>query len=433
MRQAALLVLAVFVCIQRGIGFLPVKAGPADLLLGLIIMALGVDLIRSRGKNRPALPPWYISLLLLTVMISSLISAFADPSKAIIKEGLQTIEVLVFGWMAAVALFKTASGPRLFQRTIIITCGIEALIVLVNIFTAANRFYPGLISVNRNTFTLLLILCAPMALIMAAEEDSRLWRGISMAFLFLAGVTVIAGGALVAGIIGLGAGLCFTPQKKRALLGLIPFVLGLTILLAIPDTLNLTHKAVCPNARENHLIRERTTEYDAEKEAYFEAHPQWFKSSTAMRYRRWAFARRHAAHSARNLMAGAGPGAFNSALKPFGAAESRPNINTDVYMMYNIGVNEPDTYSAYSVQLVETGLIGLIGLAVFLITPLIIFWRKRTTAAAPQRGAAASLAGLLILNIFFSHMITGTYLLVVMLIYMAVNNPQSEVPTTADD
>ena len=124
----------------------------------------------------------------------------------------------------------------------------------------------------------------------------------------------------------------------------------------------------------------------------------------------------------RSFVIGSGPGTFNEALTPYYTEEGSPSIDTDEMMMFNIGVNEPDTFSCYAVWLVENGILGVIVLIVSLTVPAVIGFRKKGQAKALNIASSASLLGLAVINIFHSHMITGVYILAVCITCIAVTD-----------
>ena len=103
---------------------------------------------------------------------------------------------------------------------------------------------------------------------------------------------------------------------------------------------------------------------------------------------------------------GSGPGPLNAALKRNSADDGKPAIDTDETMMFNLGVDEPGTYSAYAVQLAETGIAGLLCLLACLAVPLVLVFRGGTALRARANVAAAgSLLSLVIIDVFHSNIL----------------------------
>lgn len=303
------------------------------------------------------------------------------------------------------------------MRVLIITAGAEAAVSLVLQSVQGNLFYTGFLTRNRNTYSMLVMTCAPVIGWYAAAESRKRYACIYSTILILVFSAVLSAGALAGGLAGVGALLiCRKRTGKLLLFACIPALIGTGIVCIRPEGGRALRASIIPNLRENFLVKQRGPEYTQRKDALIGTAPQWFADHTAVRYRRWRYGFKHAGESLRKLLVGSGPSSFNEALKPYSAAEGSPNIDTDEISMFNIGVNEPDTFSAYTVWLAGYGIIGLAALAALLLVPAI---RGLANGQGPSAAAGAALLALAVCDLFHAHTITGMYSMAAALIYCA--------------
>jgi len=407
--------------LHRSMPLGPVNAGLADCVIGIVFAVACVTFVLKRGSAAFSLPPVYITACICATFLSGAVASLAGGGKAVLKEEIQIIEVLCIGWLAVSFLLeKNRVYALLLMRVLIMAAGFEAVAVGLRQLISDDMFHTGFFTRNRNTYSMLVMVCAPAAAYYAVHDTLRLLRiGYSL-ILFCMFSTVLSAGALVGGVIGIGAVWALGPERRRyTVCVLIPVVLGIALLSLRTDMRSILAASVSGGIEENYLIKNRDSVYLESKEKYIRTSPQWFAQDTAFRYRRWKYAADHARSSVKRLLIGSGPSSFNSALKPYSAEEGVPNIDTDEVMMFNIGISEPDTFSAYAVWQVEYGLAGFAVLLVLLAVPAAKGMRKKSRIQSPGPAAGAALLCLMICNVFHSHMITGMYILAVALIYCA--------------
>lgn len=412
---------------QRGIKGLPIKVSLPDIILAAVLGFGAFQYIFKKEKLKLMLPPLYIIVFMLAVMISGTAAAFASPAFSIVKEQLQLIEAMFFCWIACSFLLKASEkNVNRFMYALVIGCGIGSLAVLGQIFVVGNRFYAGALCENKNAYSMFAMSAAPVALALFAYEKKLVHTVALGALLFFLFATILSGGALAGGIAGTVLAMFLVKDRKKAVMGFIPIVLGIVFLFAFDHARNILINSVSPALSENYLIKNRNDEYTAKKEAYLSTSLHWFRNKTAVRYRRWRYSLKSMRASVKSFIIGSGPGRMNESLKPYKAEDGPPPIPIDETMMFNIGINEPDTFSAYFVQLVETGILGFLSFLACLVIPLWSVLARRKEYSPVKIAASGSLFSLLIINIFHSHMVTGMALLGTVMIYSAVFCPADD-------
>jgi len=423
LRRMGLVLLAAACLVQVSIPVLGVRIGAADLLIGGAFLVWLLQVVRGRrgGAVRDDMPPPYVTACIAAVAVSgAAASLFARGGRGVLKEEIQAIEVLGLGWIAAgMILGGGKERAILFFRAAALLLGVEAAAVLLRTFTGEDLFAGGVLTRNRNTYALAAAVVSPPAVFLAVRAPRTLEKLVWAGVLCLTWSAVTAAGAVPAVAVGIGVLLPGMRKREVLLWGVIPCLLGLGAACARPDTRGALAASVAFAPGDNRLVKNRDVAYAKKREAYLGRNERWFSAGTAVRYRRWRYAAAHLVSSPRRALVGSGPSTFNEALKPFFLRDGKPNIDTDEVMMFNLGVNEPDTFSAYEVWAVENGLLGLAALACFFAFPLAAGLRK---GSGVSRAAAGALAAAAAGNVFFSHMITGTYLLVVCLVRLAVND-----------
>ena len=424
MKYMLIILLAVSFAVQRSMVIFKVNAGMSDIVIGILFGILCITYVLKRNEALFSFPPVYVTACICAVVLSGAIVSFSGGGKGAIKEEIQTLEILGIGWIViSFLLGKEKSRVHLMMRMLIIAVGIEVLTVCAYQLVTDNLFSASLLTRNRNTYSMLAMVCAPLISFYAVYEKRKLLKYGCSVILFLGFSTVLSGGALAAGIIGVGILFVFEPARKKAVLfALLPMVLGILLLCVRSEMRDPLKASVSRGIQENFLILDRDAEYIDMKDNFIQMAPQWFSKDTAVRYRRWGYAVKHSGSSVRRLLVGSGPSSFNESLNPYSTDDGTPNIDTNETMMFNIGVSEPDTFSAYTVWLVENGLIGLAALLACLCVPAMIGLRKKGGAGNPSSACGAALLAVVVCNVFHSHMITGMYILAVALIYIAVTD-----------
>ncbi|MFH1709013.1 MAG: hypothetical protein ABIF71_14000 [Planctomycetota bacterium] len=421
MRMFVLVALTLALAAQQGLPGLPFKAGPADLVLALAVAAGGIAVLRRRGRGVWSWPPVCVSAFAAVILTAGITARLADPSVSMLKEGLQAMEICLAGWLAwAWLIGGEVRHARTAAAVLVAVTAIEAIAVLGGLFLAGDRFHGGFLTADRNGFAMPAMTGLPLAAALAAMARRPVVRAAACAAIVLLVCATTAAGALVGGVAGVIVVALIHPDRRRLLAPGAALLAGLILTAALPVTRQMAASSIAVHPRDNRLLRELSDADEARLTAFHETYRQWFDDGTALRYRRWGYALHHAAASPRSLIIGSGPGSFNTALKPWAAADGKPPVNTNETMLFNLAADEPGSFGAWWVMLVETGLAGVLALAGLLGAPLAAAVRAARRGSALHAGAAGSLIALLIVCIFHSPFVTGMNLAVMLVIYLAV-------------
>ncbi len=395
---------------QRGFPGLPFRAGPGDLLIFLLCGICGIQLLKK--KEKLSLPPVSILVFAGAVLISGGGAVlFGNPGFSLIKEEIQFTGILVFGWIGAEFLLKKdRKFPVLFIRTVSILLCLESLVVFIHLLFGGNRFSPGFLTLNRNTYSMVLMFALPLLCRTAVDIQGKTLRSAALILLAAAGSTVLSLGACIAGFSGILFTLLCSCDRKKILIPAACFFAGFLLAAVSPERRALLASSVSPYIEENYLTVNRDDEYQKQKKMYTDGFPEWFSGRKAMRYRRWKFTAEAVSSGTCHILVGYGPGSYSDTLRSAANAAGRPAIDTDVIPMYNIGVNEPDTYSGFAVILLETGLMGIAAFFLYLGVPVYQAFRIRGGTLSAAAGGA--LFSLILMNVFHSHMNSGMFFFV---------------------
>ncbi len=400
----------------------------ADVFLGLLICGLAYWLIAKRQlPAKPILPPAMIAFLLIAVV--SLIpalrpwdsSGFSPKLKTGIKELIQFVEVLVIAWFVLRELFRAPMARRFFVLTILFGTGLVILIGFVEyILVFSGMTLRGLVDVteidsifgfrfnpdrawmtgseaSRNVLAAYLAITCPFLAGAGFSLKKRALRYACWTIAALGFCLILNLAVLVIAFIGLAVSLSLTRQRWSVAVGLSTCFL----LLLVISLINPHHGKVLADS-----IAIRRT-----KDTYglmpMPMSGEEFPGDSAWQQK---YFERQAALNAAGYspLLGFGIGNYQNAINPYFMNSKVPGHDWEKSAL---NLMERDSHGLFWVQLVETGLLGVLLFFIFLATSARQAFQRLATCTTEDRrilvGCLGAITVLILLSFQLSFLVRG--------------------------
>ena len=96
-KQVLIILLTASFAFQRSVSAASVRAGLSDILIGILFGYVCISFIFTGKKSLFPLPPVYVLLSICAVVLSGAVASYSGGGMGILKEEIQTIEILGIG------------------------------------------------------------------------------------------------------------------------------------------------------------------------------------------------------------------------------------------------------------------------------------------------------------------------------------------------